>query len=371
MNIYAREPLDLEVLVEAFETQKAADPEANVSDFLPSRDHPAYGQIVLELLRVDLEYSWTRGIKKKIDEYKTEFANLLDDPAALRQLAFEEYRLRWQAGEAVEHDEYARRFAIDTEHWPVYIAADVATEPPESLSFPAPGDRFGSFEILELLGTGSVGRAYLARQPELAHRPVVLKLSSQFWQESDRIARLQHTNVVPIHSVHQVGGLQAICMPYFGRETLADLLKSGDHALQTTCRVDLLETKNTKDDAAAERSGAKPPTPVSPERSPDSPARKSLAADTTRTEASLRIALQIAEGLAHAHARGILHRDLKPGNILVSDDGVPMILDFNLSETADAGVATAAGCDGPHLGQFALSDPQFRAGWDCGCRTNQ
>jgi serine/threonine protein kinase len=48
--------------------------------------------------------------------------------------------------------------------------------------------------------------------------------------------------------------------------------------------------------------------------------------------AVLWIGARLADGLAHAHERGILHRDLKPGNILLTDEGQPMLLDFNLSE---------------------------------------
>ena len=105
--------------------------------------------------------------------------------------------------------------------------------------------------------------------------------------EPEQLAKLQHTNIVPIHSVHEFEGLHAICMPYFGRLMLVDLLA---------------------DDTFG------PPV------------------DRDSLDERLRIAEQIVSGLSHAHARGIVHRDIKPANILVADDGTVLLLDLNLSD---------------------------------------
>src|SRR5207249_7120001 len=56
-----------------------------------------------------------------------------------------------------------------------------------------------------------------------------LKISAQFNGESQTLAQLQHTNIVPIYSAHRSGPLQAVCMPYFGSTTLADLLNELHH----------------------------------------------------------------------------------------------------------------------------------------------
>ena len=63
----------------------------------------------------------------------------------------------------------------------------------------------------------------LAQQGNLANRPVVLKVSTELFSESQTLAQLQHTNIVPIYSVHQEGPFQAVCMPYFGTTTLASV----------------------------------------------------------------------------------------------------------------------------------------------------
>ena len=66
-----------------------------------------------------------------------------------------------------------------------------------------------------------------AEQRDLACRPVVLKVSATEGTEHQTLARLQHTNIVPIFSVHedQEAGLRAVCMPYFGGATLASVLE--------------------------------------------------------------------------------------------------------------------------------------------------
>ena len=81
---------------------------------------------------------------------------------------------------------------------------------------PKAGDEFVGFRLVRELGRGAFGRVFLATQSELAGRPVALKVSADLTGESRTLAQLQHTNIVPVYSVHRDGLLQAVCMPYFG-----------------------------------------------------------------------------------------------------------------------------------------------------------
>jgi hypothetical protein len=214
------EPLELETLVDAFETAQVRDGQARVDDFLPDEYHPHYGEIVLELLCVDLEYGWQRGSPQELDEYRAAFPHILTDPRNLKALAFEEYRQRCQAGVRVEPKEYNRRYGIAIGDWPAGPNVDetarvddksVATldvtlerlgDDTDRLTnavrdFPTIGSRFLQFKLLEELGRGSFARVYLARQDELAGRRVVLKVSPDFSWEAHRLAQLQRTNIVP------------------------------------------------------------------------------------------------------------------------------------------------------------------------------
>ena len=70
-----------------------------------------------ELVRVDLEYAWQRGRPKPLDHYRAAFPDLFARPDDVRQVAFEEFRLRAQAGQAPSPQEYARRYGVDTAGW--------------------------------------------------------------------------------------------------------------------------------------------------------------------------------------------------------------------------------------------------------------
>src|SRR5262249_15456916 len=83
-------------------------------------------------------------------------------------------------------------------------------------ALPEAGEALCGFCLEGELGRGAFGRVFLARQAALADRPVALKVAADMAGESRALAQLQHTNVVPIYSVHRGGGLQAICMPYLG-----------------------------------------------------------------------------------------------------------------------------------------------------------
>src|SRR5262249_35213672 len=91
--------------------------------------------------------------------------------------------------------------------------------------FPKAGTEFLGFRLITERGRGAFGRVYLARQGELADRPVALKVSGDALGESRTLAQLQHTNIVPVYSVHHASPFHAVCMPYLGPVTLADALR--------------------------------------------------------------------------------------------------------------------------------------------------
>src|SRR3954454_1230259 len=92
---------DLDSILEAFEREHEVTGSADIVAFLPESDGPYFRRIAAELIRVDLERSWARGSKKRLDAYHDLTPRLFSDPALLTELAFEEFRQRKQSGERV------------------------------------------------------------------------------------------------------------------------------------------------------------------------------------------------------------------------------------------------------------------------------
>ncbi len=218
----------------------------------------------------------------------------------------------------------------------------------------AEGEELFGFRLRHELGRGAFASVYLAEQRDLACRPVVLKISATEGTEHQTLARLQHTNIVPIFSAHEDegAGLRAVCMPYFGGATLANVL---ERLWDGTPRPTLGRptgrgprggrlTGGAGGQRTGRRVGARPgPTAHEPPREAQTPL--ALWRGLSYDKAAAWIAAQLAEGLHHAHQRGVLHRDIKPSNILLSAEGQPLLLDFNVAQemTSDATHAILGG----------------------------
>ena len=324
---------DLDRRVAAYEAAWNADEPVLLERFLAPRSSPIYPRLLAELIRIDLEFRWSRGERPRLESYRGRDPDLFADPSWVRDLAFEEFRLRRAMGEAVERSEYGSKYGVDVSGWPEPESAIVAAEP-------KPGEIVGSFRILSELGRGAFGRVYLAEQIDLAGRMVALKLSTRFGvAEPNALARLQHTNIVPIYSTERHGRTQAIVMPYLGSTTLADVLT----ALKT--QSNWPQSGKALADTVVDRASRTRTSrslPVAPAVRPASTLPLEQLRKLSYVDAVLWIGWKLADALAHAHERGILHRDIKPANVLLTDDGQPMLLDFNLAVDADA-LAEAGG----------------------------
>ncbi|MFC1758493.1 protein kinase [Planctomycetota bacterium] len=337
----------LNFFVEEFESARERLPDADVADFMPPDGDKYYLAVGAELLRVDLQFGWDQGTPLSLSDYQLRFPRILGDRDNRSDLAFEEYRMRRIAGEQVDPSEYATVYQINTNGWPqdsdstvrirsqhdptVYNGSAMS---PQTL--PYASERFADFDLLCELGTGAFSRAFLAEQSGLANRPVVLKITSAKNSEAQQLAKLQHTNIVPIHSVHEKEDSYAICMPYFGPCTLNDAIlavrrekiipKDGSF-LADVVVARQLEINRTL-------AGKRKRTTTQPSLSLKSQSFQSQS----YVNACVMICRQMTEGLRHAHQQGVAHRDLKPANVLLANHGPVMLLDFNLSDDTDSGV---------------------------------
>jgi serine/threonine protein kinase/Tfp pilus assembly protein PilF len=354
-------PKGLHDTVAAFEAAWLEGDGADVNDYLPLPDDPDYDRILRDLIRLDLRLSWAADLPHRLADFIDTHPRAFDDREWVSAMALEEFRARTAAGEKLHASGYHKQFGVDVSGWRTrrtflrpssdpgdprqtdIMAIPVESRPGRAIvpTLPRAGQAFLDFDLIRELGRGVFGRVFLARQRELAGRPVALKVTTEIDTEPQTLARLQHTNIVPIYSVVRHGPLQAICMPYFGSVTLAQVIRTvaAEGRLNGTGRrflSTLFEMRVTVSDDVRQATGGSPshdgtaPVPEEP------PSLKALA-NMTPVEVGLWIGARLADGLAHAHERGVLHCDLKPANVLLADDGQPMLLDFNVAANRQGG----------------------------------
>ena len=333
-----------EQVVQRFE--KSWNPALSFEQLLaavPAAGHP---EIFRELACIDLEFRWTSGRIPELESYlRMGKANGLSD-SQLLELAFEDYRLRKRFSQPQPRAWYAEQFQLDVSAWPEWSdrSGDLDSGSPNRQSVrsgegagPAPelprvGSDFHGCTLVGVLGRGAFGSVYLARQSGLANRFVVLKVSPLSDHEPQLLAELQHTHIVPIYSFERDEQWQSICMPFLGLVTLADL-RPASHQLSLSGQALLSTIAAKKADtiAASTREAGPVSTQVQellqPERHSRLPAIKNL--DCQRS--LLWMFARIAEALHFAHSQGVVHGDIKPANILISDEGNPLLLDFHLA----------------------------------------
>jgi WD40 repeat protein len=169
---------------------------------------------------------------------------------------------------------------------------------------------FGNYQLLRVIGRGGMGCVYEAiHQPLKRHVAVkvlpphltdVREFRLRFLREARVVASLHHTNIAPVFEVGQIGNTLYLAMPFIDGPNLRELtLPLPDD--------DLIITKALR---------ARLPAPLTP--------------DYFRWVADL--GLQSADALAHAHGRGVIHRDVKPSNLLIDEHGAIWIVDFGLAK---------------------------------------
>jgi eukaryotic-like serine/threonine-protein kinase len=180
-----------------------------------------------------------------------------------------------------------------------------------------PGTKLGPYEIIAPLGAGGMGEVFRARDARLGRDVAIKALPEIFATDPERLARferearllasLNHPNVAGIHGIEEVGGHRYLVLEFVEGETLAERLTRG-------------------------------PLPV---------------------EEAMEVCRDIAAGVEAAHESGVIHRDLKPGNVIITPSGQVKVLDFGLA-TSGGGSTTGSDVNLSH--SPTMTTPATRAG---------
>lgn len=198
-------------------------------------------------------------------------------------------------------------------HCALKDALDLGDEQPPATSVAITrsraGRRLGDYELLKQIGRGGMGVVYQAHQFSL-NRDVALKLIldanqsspraiGRFQLEAEAAARLHHPNIVPIYEIAEMEEQHFLTMKLIEGGSLARRMSGGEFRVaaggQTSESVHQMQIRIA------------------------------------------RLVIAIARAVHYAHERGVLHRDIKPGNILIDDTGDPYLTDFGLAKLTDAG----------------------------------
>jgi len=169
------------------------------------------------------------------------------------------------------------------------------------------GTQLGSLEITALLGKGGMGEVYRARDTKLKREVAIKILPDEFARDPDRVSRFQreaevlaslnHPNIAAIYDLQEANDSRFLVLELVEGDTLADRLQRG----------------------------------------------------AIPAEEALRIAKNICEALEAAHEKGVVHRDLKPGNVKITPDGKVKVLDFGLAKALESAPVTATMSNSPTL----------------------
>ena len=176
------------------------------------------------------------------------------------------------------------------------------------------GTKLAHYEITSHLGTGGMGEVYQAIDSKLG-RSVAIKLLpaafssdaerlSRFRREAQVLASLNHPNIAHIYGLEESGDVRCIVMELIEGETLQTRIRKGPIAV----------------------------------------------------DEALVIAKQIVEALEAAHEKGVIHRDLKPGNVMLTSDGRVKVLDFGLAKAYDANPGSATSTNSPTMASMAATN---------------
>jgi serine/threonine protein kinase len=339
----------IDALAAVWDSAVASDgPTPRLAEFVADLDAAAARDVLLELVKLDMERrAQHQRDPQPIEWYARELPALGPLAKLPVDVIYEELQARMLAGRPVYREEVVERFPAQAESLlkllgglalsgsptATYFAETVVSGRPRPQTPPKPpaprtaafahlqvGDSIDDFQLLSPLGSGAFARVFLARQKSM-ERMVALKISGATGSEPQTLAQLDHPHIVRVFDQRQTADPPArlLYMEVVPGGTLQDVIARARHAYDGRPCGDLfLAAIDERLDATG--------TPI-----PESSSARDWIEDASWPEIVCRIGAELADGLAYAHACGVMHRDIKPANVLLSAEARPKLADFNVS----------------------------------------
>jgi serine/threonine protein kinase len=300
--------------------------------------------LLAELVKADLRMRFAKGESPTVAVYLEQFPELRAADSRVLSLVYEEYCLNEERGTAPEIEAFCNRYGewkssllSQLEYHRLFSRA--AGLRPSLPSFPEAGQDFEEFRLQSLLGAGGSSRVFLARDLSLGGKQVVLKVTLDRGEEPKVQGSLDHPHIVPLYSVcYQADGvLRGLSMPYRPGLTLDEVipllnLESRPRKAITIWRALVRGTQ----DRARRHARGELASDLDRDRVPAGPHGDGWSGFPLRGSYAQGVAwivMILSRALHYAHQRQTFHRDVKPGNLLLTLQNGPQLLDFNLAES--------------------------------------
>jgi serine/threonine protein kinase len=300
--------------------------------------------LLAELVKADLRCRFENGQTPAVAEYLDQFPELEAEKSHVLSLVYEEYCLNEEHGNAPDVESFCNRYpdwksSLVSQLQYHRLFSTAAGRRPSLPPFPEAGQDFEEFRLQSLLGSGGVSRVFLARDLSLGGKEVVLKVTLDRGQEPKVQGPLDHPHIVPVNSVvYQTDGeLCGMSMPYRPGLSLDKLIGFIDPAGRPRKAISLWRELQLGTRYSANPPGPRKPSADSPDDElPSAPRGDGWEGFPVRgsyAQGAAWIVMIVARALHYAHRKQTFHRDVKPGNILLTLHNGPQLLDFNLAES--------------------------------------
>ncbi|MCX6969597.1 MAG: protein kinase [Verrucomicrobia bacterium] len=222
----------------------------------------------------------------------------------------------------------------------------------------------GKYKLLKVIGTGGMGKVWKGQDRYGNVVAIKVMHSSEattdaqlkrFQREAEVMSRLPHRNICRVFEMSEFEGIQYLVMEFVDGLTLADLLYERTQAESSGSRVGALPDLKSLIHALREERSSRDEAPQAEE---EATAPRPKETRILPIEQTLNMFLKVCEAVQFAHEHGVLHRDLKPGNILLREDGEPLVADFGLAKLSTSESGQSLSISGHVVGTLENMSPE-------------